>query len=185
MKAGDIRKGHVIAYNHSKLEVVEVQNITPGRRAAIVQLSLFDIIKNTKYDIRCSPDDDLEQISIYNTSHVYSYDGDKAFVFMNTNTFEEVIVPYSKLDANKSKFLVPEQEVLLGLDEDGNFVTMIWPQKVVAKVKSAPPNQKSASSDDKKRVMLENGVEIVVPGYIKEGEEIIINLTNLEFTSRK
>jgi elongation factor P len=185
IKAGDVRKGHVIIHNNSKLEVVEISHITPGRRAAIIHISSFDIVKGTKNDIRCSPEDDLEILFIYNTPHIYSYDSGDSFVFMNTKTYEEVRVPHSSLEKEKSKFLIGEQEILLGLDEEGNYINIIWPVKVTALVKSAPPNQKNASSDDKKRVILENGAAIVVPGYVKEGDEIIVNLESLEFVSRK
>jgi elongation factor P len=185
IKAGDARKGQVLDYNNSKLEVLEITHITPGRRAAIIHLSCINILKNTKYDIRCSPEDDLEQIMIYNTPFIYSYNNGDGFVFMNTKSYEELIVPNEAFEENKSKFLVPEQEVIIGLDEESNFVNIIWPIKVNAKVKFAPPNQKNASSDDKKRITLENGAEFVVPGYVKEGDEIIINLENMEFVGRK
>lgn len=185
IKAGDVRKGHILEHNNTKLQVVEITHITPGRRSAIVHISCCDLFKGTKCDLRCVPDEDLVQVAIYNTPHIYSYDNGEAFVFMNLKTYEEVIVHHESLDKDKSKFLIPEQEVLLGLDEDGIFVNMVWPIKVFAIVKSAPPNQKNASSDDKKRVILENGVGLVVPGYVKEGDEIIINLDSLEFVSRK
>jgi elongation factor P len=184
IKAGDLKKGHIIDYNNKKLEVAEVSHITPGRRAAIVQLCLYDIIKNTKHEIRCSPDDDLQQIAIYNIIHIYMYDNGEGFVFLNKVTYDQVIVPYEELNEQKRKFLVPEQEVQLGLDNVGNFVTIIWPQKVIAIVESTPPTQKNASSDDKKKAILTNGISIIVPGYVKEGEEIIINLTNLEFVGK-
>lgn len=185
IKAGDVRRGHILQHNGNKFEVVEVTNITPGRRAAIVHIEMFNILTHTKGEMRCSPDDDVEQISIYNTPHIYSYDNGKDFIFMNTKTYDEVIIPHQQLEESKRKFLLPEQEISLGLDEEGNFVHVVWPQKVTVTVKSAPPTQKHASSDDRKRVILDNGVGIVVPGYIKEGDSIIINLNNLEFVSRK
>jgi elongation factor P len=184
IKAGSVRKGHIIIYNNNKVEVTETTHITPGRRSAIVHIYATDIFKNTKHDIRCTPEDEFEQISIYNTPHVYSYNNGEAFIFMNTKNYEEVLIPNESLDEEKSKFLVAEQEIFLGLDEDGQYVNIVWPIKTIAKVKSAPPNQKNASSDDKKRVILENGANLIVPGYVKEGDEIIINLESMEFVGR-
>lgn len=185
IKASEIRKGNVILLNNQKYEVENISNITPGRRAAIVQISLFNIINFQKQEIRCSPEEDLIQINIYNKLHIFNYKNDKEFIFINSENYNQIAIPIDIIDEKKSKFLIPEQEIYLGLDEDDNFVNIVWPIKVTLKVKSAPPSQKNASSDDRKRVVLDNDETIVTPGYIKEGDEIIINLETFDFIGRK
>lgn len=186
VRAGEIHLGQTIKHHNKILKIVDKQEITPGRRAAILHLNTIDVHSGHKLDLRMSPDDDLEQYSIYNTPHILSYHDERngQFVFLNQKTFEEVNVPENLIDENKSKFLTNEQVIDLGLDEDGNFVTIIWPIKVTAVVKYAPAAQRNASVDDRKRVELENGAFIITPGYVKEGDKLIINMETMEFVGR-
>lgn len=184
IKAGEIGNGQTIKHDGRILKILEKHEITPGRRSAITRLQTIDIHTGNKYELRMSPDDYVEQYGIYNTSHIYSYNDGSNYIFMNQNSYEEISVPNKYVDEEKSKFLAPEQTVDLGLDEDGNFVTIAWPTKVTVKVKYAPVSQKNASVDDRKRVELENGAYVVTPGYVKTGDTLIINLDTMDFISR-
>ena len=65
-------------------------------------------------------------------------------------------------------------------------VTMELPRKITYKVTQSEPGVKgdTAGGNVTKPVTLENGLEIRVPLFIKEGEDIIVNTETAQYVER-
>jgi elongation factor P len=72
-----------------------------------------------------------------------------------------------------------------GLYLNGKFFTITIPVKIKMKVKSTVPGIKGDTvSNLTKPATLENGMEIKVPLFINEGDEIIIDTRTCEYVQR-
>jgi len=83
------------------------------------------------------------------------------------------------------KYLKEGLEVVVGLYED-RPVSIQIPKKIKYKVVEAPPAVKgdTASGNVTKEVVLDNGLTVRAPIFIKEGEEIMVNTETGEYSER-
>ncbi|OED45262.1 hypothetical protein AB836_02155 [Rickettsiales bacterium (ex Bugula neritina AB1)] len=188
VKANHINKGQIIEYNNRLLKITDIYSITPGRRKAIVQITSYDIENGGKIEIRTGVDETLKVVYVSRNPYSYSYCDMNFFYFTSLESFEEVIIKKQKLTDQEQLLLVPQMEVVILIDDNNNVLTIELPLKWSYTVKEAGVYNKNASvTNDKKIVTVENdqkGFELRVPGYINDGDSIIINTERMEFVER-
>lgn len=69
---------------------------------------------------------------------------------------------------------------------EGKFIGITLPLRVTLKVVEAEPAVKGNTADGKvdKSVKLETGLEIRVPGFVEEGEDIVVSTELGEYLER-
>lgn len=88
------------------------------------------------------------------------------------------------LVADKLPYL-KENDVIKGVYFEDEVIDIKIPIKVTLKVVDAPEAVKgNTSSGATKRVCFENGLELFVPLFIKEGEELVVNTEKGEYVER-
>ena len=114
----------------------------------------------------------------------YLYKSGDNFAFMNNTNFEQVEMN-ADLIGVEAKYLKEGLEVIIGLYEE-RPVSVQLPKKVQYKVVEAPPAVKgdSASGNVTKEIVLDNGLTIQAPIFIKEGEEVVVNTETGEYSAR-
>ena len=75
--------------------------------------------------------------------------------------------------------------MVVGLYE-GRPVSIELPKKIKYKVVEAPPAVRgdSATGNVTKEIILDNGLKVYAPIFIKEGEEILVNTETGEYSAR-
>ena len=103
---------------------------------------------------------------------------------MNKNTYETIDVS-ENIIGEDGKYLKDGLDVVLAMFE-GNAVALQLPKKIKYTVKEAPPAVKgdSAAGNVTKEVVLDNGLKINAPIFIKEGEDIIVNSETGDYSQR-
>ena len=89
------------------------------------------------------------------------------------------------LIGDEAKYLKEGIECIIGLYEE-QPVSIQLPKKIQYKVVEAPDAVRgdSAAGNVSKEVVLENGLHINVPIFIKQGEEILVNTETGEYSTR-
>ena len=105
--------------------------------------------------------------------------------YHNTKNNYETIEVSADLLGDDVKYLKDGLDVVLAMFE-GNAVAMQLPKKIKYTVKEAPPAVKgdSASGNVTKEIVLDNGLIVNAPLFIKEGEEILVNTETGEYGGR-
>ena len=67
---------------------------------------------------------------------------------------------------------------------EGKPLSIDFPKVVELRVESAPPAVKGGGDATYKEVELENGLRILVPQFVKEGEKIRVNVDDLSYLDR-
>lgn len=109
-------------------------------------------------------------------------DGDN-YVFMNTETYDQVEVPVSKLEYEK-KFIKEGMEIKLDY-YDGELLGVTLPEKVEYEIIETEPAVKGNTTNNAmKDATIETGYVVKVPLFISQGERIIISTSDGKYSSR-
>ncbi|MGA3170708.1 MAG: elongation factor P [Chthoniobacteraceae bacterium] len=172
--ANDLRKGMAIRYNGNPAIVLEVQHRTPGNLRAFVQAIIRYINTGKSADVRFGSTDKVETVDVNRSQLEFSYKDQQGFHFMDPETYETVSLNEDLLKEAKD-YLVENLKVDV-LSIEGRAVQVDLPSSVVMKVvESADGVRGDSANNVQKPAVLETGLQIQVPLFIKEGEMIKVD----------
>lgn len=181
--ANDLRKGMAIIYNGDVAVVLDSQHRTPGNLRAFVQVTIRSIKTGKSADVRFSSTEKIEVIPMITTKMEFSYmDGDD-YVFSDPETFETVNLSPEIVGDGKN-FLVENAAVTVTFVED-KAVSIELPSSVILTVTEAPEGIKGDSANNvQKAIVLETGITITAPLFIKAGEKIKVDTRTSKYMER-
>jgi|SRR3989338_7091414 len=180
----DIRKGAVIRHNNNLYAVVEFQHVNPGKGAAFTRTRMKELGTGKVIEITYKSGEAIDIVDVEFRTMQYLYKSGENFTFMNMKSYEQVEMN-GDLAGEEAKYLKEGLEVILGIFED-RPVNMQLPKKIQYKVIEAPPAVKgdSAAGNVTKEIVLDNGLRVQAPIFIKEGEEVLVNTETGEYSAR-
>jgi len=184
LDATRLRKGMIIKREDGQLwRVVEMQLITPGRWKAMVQTKLRSLKDNTVTDYRFRSEERVEQAFIDETPMEFLYQSGDDYVFMNQTTFDQVTLSADVI-GDVVKYLVPN--VVYSVESfEGKPASVVPPITLELKVTHTEPFMKGATaSASYKPATLENGMTVMVPPFIKEGDVLKIDTRDDSYLER-
>jgi elongation factor P len=181
--ANDLRRGMAINYNGDICVVLEFQHRTPGNLRAFVQATLRSIRTGKSSDIRLSSTERIEPVPMITKKMEFSYKDGQDFVFTDPETYETVTVT-PELVGDAKNFLVENGVVTMVFVED-KAVTVEIPPSVVLTVSDAPEGIRGDSANNvQKPVIMETGITVQAPLFIKTGEKIKIDTRTGKYMER-
>jgi len=181
--ANDLRKGMAIRYNGNPAIVLEVQHRTPGNLRAFVQAIIRYIATGKSADVRFGSTDKVETVDVSRSQLEFSYKDPQGFHFMDPETYESVSLNEDLLKEAKD-YLVENLKVEV-LSIEGRPVQVEVPSSVVMKViESADGVRGDSANNVQKPAVLETGLSITVPLFIKEGELIKVDTRTGNYMGR-
>lgn len=148
--------------------------------------AVFAKVKNLKTghvkELRFHPGDKLEEVTLDHKEMEYLYTDGIAFYFMDPDTFEQISLPSETMGAYE-KFLQPNMRFPVQLYE-GAPVTIAFPAAVELTIVSTPPGLHEHQTSSFKAATLDNGMEVLVPQFIKEGDTVRIDVASGKYLER-
>jgi len=183
INGNEIRPGNILEHDGGLWAAVKVNHVKPGKGGAFAQVELKNLRDGRKLNERFRSEDKVEQVRLEQKDQQFLYENDGRLVFMDSESFEQI-----ELDAE----LLGERRPFL---QDGMTATIEYygdealsvsiPQKVVCTVTETEPVVKGqTAANSYKPAILDNGVRMMVPPFIGEGEAIIINTDTMEYSER-
>lgn len=183
INANLIRPGNIIEHNGKQWGVLKIQIVQPGKGGAFITVEMRDIRTGTKTNERWRTADTVEKCNVEEKDCTFLFADGEDLTFMDQENFEQF---------NLSKDVVGESSAFL---QDGMVVAVDFiegvpvsvklPEKVVMTVVEADPVVKGqTASSSYKPAKLENGLKILVPPFIAEGEKIVVNTTEVSYVER-
>jgi elongation factor P len=183
MQANDLRRGMVVLFNGDLCKVLEFHHHTPGNLRAMVQAKLRNLRTGNQFEHRFRSQDEVEQAFINQHEMEYLYSDGHAHHFMNTENYEQVEISDDDL-GDSASWLAPGIKLQVQFYE-GKPLGIELPKTVRAKIAETQPMVKSATaSASYKPAKLENGVTVLVPPFVSEGEEIIVDPSENRYIER-
>lgn len=180
----DFRKGLKIEIEGKPYLITEFQHVNPGKGSAFVRTRLKNLETNQvvertfKAGVETVDTPDLEEREME-----FNYGDMDGFNFMEQSTFEMVHLSNEQVGDNKN--YLQEGIKVFVLYFNGRPIAIELPNFVNLKVVSTDPGLKgdTASGGSKKAVM-ETGLQVNVPLFIKEGEVLKIDTRTGEYMER-
>jgi elongation factor P len=183
VNANDLRKGMAVLYNQDVCVVLEVTHRTPGNLRAFVQAILRSIRTGKSMDVRFSSTEKVETVPLNTRKVEFSYKVGDDYVFVDPDSFEEVTITPELLGEAKN-YLVENATVSVTFVEE-KAVQLEVPPSVVLKVIEAPEGLKGDSANNvMKTIVLETGLNIQAPLFIKEGESVKVDTRTGKYMER-
>ena len=114
----------------------------------------------------------------------YLYDGGDSLCFMDTETYEQIEIPAERLQWEK-QFLKESTMVTIQMYEGNEVLGVILPDKVQLLVTECEPAVKGdTATNASKNAVVETGLSVRVPLFIKEGEMIELNTADGKYSGR-
>jgi elongation factor P len=171
----DIRKGLCIHYNHDIFKIIEFLHVKPGKGPAFVRTKLKSVTSGKVIDNTFSAGHKIEEIRVETHAFQFLYNDGEGYHFMNTETYEQIILQENSLDA--SGLLKEDEVVKIQINtEDDSPLSVDMPQYVTLKVTATEPGLKgNTATNASKPATVETGAEVNVPLFINEGDIIRID----------
>jgi elongation factor P len=181
--ASDLRRGMAINYNGDIAVVLDFQHRTPGNLRAFVQATLRSIKTGKASDVRFSSTEKIEPIPMMTTKMEYSYKDGADYVFTDPDTYETVTLA-AELVGDDKNYLVENAAVTVTFVEE-KAVSIELPSSVILTVAEAPEGIRGDSANNmQKPVIMETGITVQAPLFIKTGEKIKIDTRTGKYMER-
>lgn len=172
-----------ISYNGDVAVVLDTQHRTPGNLRAFVQATLRSIRTGKSSDVRFSSTEKVEVIPMMTRKMEFSYKDGEDYVFSDPETYETVNLPPEIVSEGKN-YLVENAVVTVTFVEE-KAVQVELPSSVVLEVTDAPEGIRGDSANNvQKAVMLETGITIQAPLFIKTGEKVKVDTRTGKYMER-
>ncbi len=183
ISGNEIKTGMIIEHNDDLWEVLKTQHVKPGKGGAFNQVEMKSISRETKLNERFRSSDDVERAIVEEIDYNYLYNDKGEYFFINNKTFEQLSFNENLL-GEKSKFLTEGLEVKIGVYNE-QPIKIELPNQIRCKIETtdaAIKGQTAASSY--KPALLDNGVNILVPPFIENGDDIIVDTRTIEYVKK-
>jgi len=183
IRGGDIAKGTVLINKGSPYLVVEREFVNPGKGAAFARVKMKNLKDGSVLTQTIKTADNVEDAVVSTHKGQYQYQDGDAFVFMDTESFEQIEVPNDILK-EKVHYLREGDEYEIVIWEEKPIDVKI-PTKMIFVVEQSENYIKGDTvSGATKPIVTETGLTVRVPLFIKQGEKILVNTETNEYQER-
>jgi len=172
-----------INYNGDITVVLDSQHRTPGNLRAFVQATLRSIRTGKSSDVRFSSTERIDVVPMMTRKMEFSYKDGEDYVFSDPENYETVTLPPEIVGDGKN-YLVENGVVTVTFVEE-KAVALEMPSSVVLTVSDAPEGVRGDSANNvQKSVVLETGISVQAPLFIKTGEKIKVDTRTGKYMER-
>lgn len=183
ISTGDFQKGMFIEFRGEPHQIVDFEFYNPGKGSAVVRTKLKNLKNQKVLDFTFKSGETVEEVSVEVREMQYLYKTGDSYIFMNPVTFDQINLSIDKLHGFH-KF-IKEGETYQIILHDGRPLAIRYPKKVKLLVREAEEAVKGNTvSAAKKTVLVETGVKVNVPLFIKEGDMIVVDSETGEYVER-
>ena len=178
-----VKPGMVIEHKGELWVVAKSQSVKPGKGGAFNQVEMKNIKNNSKLNERFRASEEVEKVRVEEEKYVYLYDQGGKLVFMNSQSYEQIELEKDFIE-DKLPLLSENDEITLEMYNE-KPIGIQFPKTLIFEIKETEAvvkGQTAASSN--KPAILENGIRIMVPPFIQQGEKVEINTEDLSYSKR-
>lgn len=186
MKAYDIKRGNVLEHDGRVYQVREVERSAPQGRGGntTYRIIMYAIPGGQKLDLSLRGEDDMREVDLTRRPASFSYRDGEAYVFMDAEDYTQYLLG-EEMVGDAAGFITEGLADCFVQLIDGQAVGLQLPQQVTLSVVETAPDLKGATATKRpKPATLSSGLEILVPEYVKVGEQILVSTTTGEFVGR-
>ena len=180
----EIKKGSILLIEGEPFEVIDRSFRAKQQNKAMATVNMKNLITGKVLTKNFQSSAPVEEITLEETRAQFLYKDGEEYNFMDQETYDQFSLIEDQL-GNSVNYLKEEVVVKIKKFED-KPIDIILPAEVSLKVIDAPPGVKGDTvQGGSKTVTLETGMQINVPLFVKEGENLIIKTKTGNFDRRE
>lgn len=181
--ASQIRAGMVVRHEGQTYKVL-IADYHPGqgKMGGATHARLKNLGTGTTWEHSFRSDLKLEDLPVEKQPMDFLYEDADGCCFMHPETFEQFTIPAATIGEH-ARFLKEGMRVPVEF-VDGSPISVLFPEAIEARIADTTPPVHQQQDSTWKSARLENGVEIMVPQFIKTGDLIRLDMTNLKYMDR-
>lgn len=179
----DLKTGLHIELNNEPYAVITKEFIKSAQRRPVMACKLKNLIsgKIIKYTFQQS--DSIKEADLEKMQAQYLYKDTKNYYFMDNESYEQFSLP-ANVAADRGKYFLEGAQITI-LKFKEKPISVLLPIKMAFKVASAPPGVRGDTAQGgTKDVIIETGLKVKVPLFIKECEKIIVDTRDGSYVGR-
>ena len=183
VSTNQFRNGMHIELEGQTWRIVEFQHVKPGKGGAFVRTTLKNVLSGKVVDRTFNAGTKVETATVDKRAMTYLYKEGTDFVFMDSDTFDQMHVPAATVGDN-ANYLLDNAEVVVAVHE-GLALFIELPTSVELLISHTDPGvQGDRSTGGTKPATLETGAEIAVPLFVSTGEKVKVDTRDGRYLGR-
>ena len=181
--AGDFKTGLTLLIDGNIYQVIDFQHVKPGKGAALLKTKMKNLRTGSILEKSFNATTKFDQAMIDKKTLQYSYSDGGFYYFMDMQTFEMHQLGEEIIGSAKN-YLVDGLEVSVKFF-DKEILGIDLPEKMVMEVTetsdAVPGNTSTTASKD---AIVQTGLLVKVPLFVKLGDKIIVNTVDGKYCGR-
>ena len=179
----DLKNGMVLDLDGQLWSVVWFQHHKPGKGNTVVRTKLKHVLSGKVVDRTFNSDTKVDTASVDRREMQYLYHDGSGYVFMDTSSYEQLVIPDATVGDAKN-YLLPEHMATVAIHEETPLYLDL-PASVELEVTYTEPGlQGDRSTGGTKPATLETGLQIQVPLFIVNGEKVKVDTRTGDYLGR-
>ncbi|RJP77797.1 MAG: elongation factor P [Candidatus Zixiibacteriota bacterium] len=180
----DLRNGLVIEFRDELYSVVEFQHVKPGKGVAFVRTRLKNLKTGRVIENTFRSGEKIDVVRTEEKHMQYLYPEGEHFVFMDTESYEQVHVP-KEIVGDRVRYLKEGEVCDIRVKEDGEPVVFELPNFIILKITQTEPGVKGdTAAGGGKPATLETGAVVTVPFFLEIGDLIRVDTRTNTYLER-
>jgi elongation factor P len=171
----DIRNGMIIKLDNSLYSVVEFGQNKTARAAAKVWAKLKGVDNTRSIEHTWNSGDNIYPVRVERRPYQYLYKDESGFNFMDTNTFEQILLPESSIERPELYKDGQECFILVNTETEQPMSVELPPNVVLRITYSEPGIKGDTATRTLKPATMETGATVMVPLFVDTDELIRID----------
>lgn len=181
--ASQLRSGTAIKYQGVNYKVMAAEyHPGQGQMGGSTHTRLQNLDTHTLWEHSFRADLKLEEIALQRRSLEFLYPAADQSCFMDPLSYDQIGIPNDMM-GDQSRFLETGMKLTVEFLE-GQPVGVIFPGVIEARIADTAPPLHQQQDTNFKTARLDNGVEVLVPQFVKTGDVIRLDLTTLKYMDR-
>ena len=183
INGNSVKPGMIVEHKNDLWVVTKSQSVKPGKGGAFNQVEMKSLKNGSKLNERFRASEEVERVRVDEEKFQYLYQQENKLIFMNLTDYEQMELDVEFI-GDKIDLLRENDEVILEM-YDEKPIGIQLPNTLIFEVsetEAVVKGQTAASSN--KPAVLENGLRVMVPPFIEQGEKIVINTEDLTYLKR-
>lgn len=181
--AASLKAGGVVRLENEFHKVVEsITHSGGGKAGSMVHAKLRNLSTGHISERRFNPDEKLDDVPVTRARMQFLYREGDSFHFMNPETYDQIPIQKSVIGP-AAAFLKENDEIEVEFHEE-KPLSVLFPAAVELGVSSTGAGLRGRGDSPFKEAALENGLTVLVPQFIKEGDRIRVEVETGKYLER-
>ena len=183
MDVSELKKNAKLELDGAPYVVVDFQFVKPGKGQGLYKCKLKNMLTGSILDRTWRSGEKLEAANVESRKMQFLFEGGGAYTFMDLQSYEQIELPADTVGDDRY-YLLDQQEVEMLFYND-RPVGVTLPSHIVMQITETEPGVKGDTATNvTKAAIVQTGLTVQVPLFIKEGEKVKIDTRTGAYVER-